>query len=258
MNLSKRTKYNVLLGTISVALIGTIFSPPIPQDAAYHQFADQREIWGIPNFWNVVSNAPFFFIGLTGIGVVQFWKMPGGIPEVRISYLTFFVGIVGVALGSGYYHLNPSNETLFWDRLPMTIAFMAFCSVIVGEYLSTELAPRLLWPLVCIGFFSVVYWAYTEGMGRGDLRPYAVVQFLPGILIPMVLIMFKSAFTNSKFIWAMLAAYVLAKFAEALDEPIFDVLGYLSGHSIKHLIASVGGITLCLALVYRKPVGLPD
>lgn len=257
MNLSKRTKFNVLLGTIIVVLIGAMFAPPIPQDAAYHQFADQREIWGIPNFWNVISNAPFFFLGLIGIGVVQHWKMPGGLPEIRIGYLTFFVGVVGVALGSSYYHLNPSNETLFWDRLPMTIAFMAFCSVVVGEYLSIELGPRLLWPLVCIGFLSVVYWAYTEGLGKGDLRPYAVVQFLPGLLIPMVLLMFKSAFANNNYIWAMLGSYVLAKVAEALDAEVFDLFGFLSGHSIKHFIASFGGILLCLALIYRKPVGRP-
>ena len=165
----------------------------------------------------------------------------------------FFVGMAGVALGSSYYHLNPSNETLFWDRLPMTIAFMAFCSVIVSENLSIELGSRLLWPLVCIGFLSVIYWTYTEGLGRGDLRPYALVQFLPALLIPMILLMFKSAFASNRYIWAMLGSYVLAKIAEALDGPIFDVLGYLSGHSIKHLIASAGGILFCLALVSRVP-----
>lgn len=253
MNLSKRTKLNILLGTISVVFIGVIFTPPIPQDVAYHQFSDQREILGIPNFWNVITNAPFIFIGLIGIGVVQFWKIPGGLPEIRVGYLMFFVGMAGVAFGSGYYHLNPSNETLFWDRLPMTIAFMAFCSVIVGENISVELGSRLLWPLVCIGFLSVIYWTYTESLGRGDLRPYALVQFLPALLIPMILLMFKSAFTSNRYIWAMLGSYVLAKIAEALDGPIFSVLGHLSGHSIKHLIASIGGILFCLALVSRIP-----
>ena len=28
--------------------------PPMTQDESYHQFADQRTILGIPNFWNVV------------------------------------------------------------------------------------------------------------------------------------------------------------------------------------------------------------
>jgi hypothetical protein len=255
MKLSQRAKYSILLGTIVVVLIGTIFVPPVPQDALYHRFADQRKMLGIPNFWNVITNIPFFFIGLIGIGLIQLRKMPGGLSEIRIGYLTFFIGMVGVAFGSSYYHLNPSNQTLFWDRLPMTIAFMAFCSVIVGEYLSIELGRRLLWPLVGIGFLSVIYWAYTQGLGRGDLRPYAIVQFLPGLLIPMVLLMFRSAFTSSNYIWGMLASYILAKVAEALDGQIFDVLGVISGHSIKHLIAAVGGILFCLALRDRQAVG---
>lgn len=257
MSISKRTRFRILVVTIGVALVGTFLTPSIPQDAAYHQFADQREIWSIPNFWNVATNAPFFLVGLIGIRVVQFGELHGGLPEIRFGYLTFFVGMMGVAVGSSYYHLNPSNETLFWDRLPMTIAFMAFFSVIVSEYLSIALGPRLLWPLVCVGILSVVYWSYTEGLGKGDLRPYALVQFLPGLLIPMVLLMFRSAFSSNRYIWAMLSTYVLAKAAEALDEPIFAILGYLSGHSLKHLIASVGGILFCLALRNRKPIDRP-
>jgi hypothetical protein len=255
MNVSKRTKFNILLGTIFIVLIGVMLAPSIPQDAAYHLFADQREIWGIANFWNVVTNAPFFIIGLIGVGVVQIGEIQGGLVEMRFGYLTFFVGLIGVAVGSSYYHLNPSNETLFWDRLPMTIAFMAFCSVIAGEHLSIELGQRLLWPLVLMGCLSVIYWNYTESLGRGDLRLYALVQFLPGLLIPMILLMFRSAFANSQYVWAMLGTYVLAKIAEALDKRIFDFLDYLSGHSVKHLIAAMGGILLCLALLNRKPAG---
>jgi hypothetical protein len=41
--------------------------PPIPQDQSYHQFADQRTIFGIPNFWNVVSNLPFLAVGAAGL-----------------------------------------------------------------------------------------------------------------------------------------------------------------------------------------------
>lgn len=253
MNFSDRAKFNILRGTIIVALIGTMLVPPIPQDLAYHQFADQREIWGIPNFWNVVTNAPFLFVGLIGAGVVQFVKPQGAFAELRTVYLTFFIGLAGVSLGSGYYHLNPSNATLVWDRLPMTVAFMAFCSVIAGERLSVPLGLRLLWPLVFLGILSVIYWSYTESLGRGDLRPYAVVQFLPGLLIPMVLLMFKSTFSDDGYFWAMLGCYVLAKFAEALDQPIFEWLGQFSGHSIKHLIASFGGVIFCYALIKRIP-----
>jgi hypothetical protein len=41
--------------------------PPLLQDQSYHQFADQRELFGIPNFWNVVSNLPFIAVGAVGL-----------------------------------------------------------------------------------------------------------------------------------------------------------------------------------------------
>ena len=47
-----------LLGLMGASLAGLPFLPPIPQDQAYHQFADHRTLLGIPNFWNVVSNVP--------------------------------------------------------------------------------------------------------------------------------------------------------------------------------------------------------
>lgn len=258
MQLLERTKLKVLLAIVVLALIGAALAPPVAQDLSYHQFADQREIWGINNFWNVVTNAPFLIVGLIGVGIVRFGKYPYVFRKLRQTYLTFFVGIGLVALGSGYYHLDPSNETLVWDRLPMTVGFMAFVSIIAGERLSVQLGARSLWPLIFLGILSVFYWDYTEGLGRGDLRPYAVVQFLPGVLIPIILLMFDSRFSDNRYYWAMLGCYVLAKVAEAMDQQIFGLLGQLSGHSVKHLLAAAGGVIFCLALLKRAPTDRHD
>jgi hypothetical protein len=192
------------------------------------------------------------------MGIILFEKYPHEFRKLRSAYLTFFVGMGLVALGSGYYHLDPSNETLVWDRLPMTVAFMAFCSIIAGERLSVQLGVSSLWPLVFLGFLSVFYWDYTEGLGRGDLRPYAVVQFLPGILIPMILLMFESRFSDNRYYWAMLGCYAFAKVTEAMDQQIFELLGQFSGHSLKHLLAALGGAIFCRALVKRVPSNRQD
>jgi len=158
-----------------------------------------------------------------------------------------------LALGSGTYHLAPSNKTLVWDRLPMTISFMAFFSIILGEYLSDGLGARLLWPLVLLGIFSVLFWSYTENLGRGDLRLYVLVQFLPVVLIPMILLMFRVASLDKRLIWAILATFFVSKLAEEFDEPIYRLMGGISGHSIKHLVASTAGILLILAWFHRYP-----
>ena len=34
-----------------------------------------------------------------------------------------FLGILLTGFGSAYYHLEPNDQTLFWDRLPMAISF---------------------------------------------------------------------------------------------------------------------------------------
>jgi hypothetical protein len=244
------------LATVSALVIAGMFLvPPIPQDLAYHEFADQRNIFGIPNFWNVVTNVPLVLTSLAGILILIRRTPHGALTELRPVYLWFFIGATLTGLCSAWYHLHPSNAALVWDRLPMTIAFMSFTVIIAGEYISVPAARRMLWPLIAVGILSVVYWAWTEAQGNGDLRPYAIVQFFPGLLIMLTLCLFRPFFAGNGYIWAMLLAYAVAKLAELLDEPIFDAIGVFSGHSLKHLVAAVGVLLLWLALRNRMPVG---
>ena len=251
----------MLLAITVTAIVGVFLLPRIPQDPAYHVFADQRTLFGIPNFWNVASNLPFVVAGLAGIWLIASRKAIGGLPELRVAYLIFFVGATLTGIGSGWYHLNPSNETLLWDRLPMTIAFISFLAVVIGEYLSTTVAQRWLWPLLVLGALSVIYWSWTETQGIGDLRPYVLVQFLPGLLVVLILCMCTSPFRNTGYIsangyiWGMLVVYSTAKIAELLDAPIYAALGGFSGHSIKHLLTATGVVILAAALLYRRRLG---
>jgi len=238
---------------ISIAgIIGMLMAEPIAQDSGYHQFADQRTILGVPNFWNVVSNLPFLIVGLMGLfgllrsGRIQF------IAELKPAYVLFFAGVALVNFGSGYYHLWPDNETLVWDRLPMTFAFMALFAVIIAEFASLKASRLALWPLVVFGVLSVFYWHFTEAAGRGDLRIYALVQFLPMLLIPLLLLLFRPRFTLISGYWVLLLAYVLAKVFEYYDEGLFQSLGFISGHSLKHIVAALGVFLLLRAYEIRE------
>ena len=104
------------------------------------------------------------------------------------AYRIFFIGLILIGLGSGYYHLDPSNASLVWDRMPITLSFMAFFAISLGESVSTDIDSKLLYPLILIGILSVVYWDFTKSIGEGDLRIYAIVQFLPIMLIPLLLL----------------------------------------------------------------------
>jgi len=229
-------------------LAGTL--PPIPQNPQYHQFADTATLLGIPNFWNVASNILFLIVGI--LGLLAHPLPPGRLPELQTPYTAFFVGIFLTGLGSGFYHWNPNNQTLVWDRLPMTLSFMAFLCIVIGEHISIRASRRLFWPLAILGVASVLYWQKTELDGHGDLRPYAVVQFLPMLLIPLILTWMPSRFSSVGYLWLAILAYGLAKLLEHFDHGLFRLLGFLGGHPLKHIAAASGAGLVYLALSRRR------
>lgn len=238
-----------------VSVLGLALHAPIPQDPSYHAFADQRRLLGVPNFWDVVSNLPFFLAGVAGLRALRRECLPGALPPLYSAYATFFVGAVLVAFGSGYYHWHPDNDSLVWDRLPMTIGFMAFVSLVIGEHGHPDRGRRCLPWLLVLGVASVLYWAVTESQGRGDLRPYAVIQFLPILLIPLTIVLYPSAFSGVRYLWGIVGAYAVAKVLESLDAPIYRACGFFSGHTLKHVAAAAGVYLLVPALRYRTLAG---
>jgi len=237
---------------IAIAVLAIAVIPPLPQDPVYHVFADSRPLWGIPHFWNVVTSLPFLAAGIAGLAVCLPRPAPGGLPDLQPVYLAFFSGVALVGFGSTWYHLDPSRITLVWDRLPMVVAFMAFLCLVVGERLSAAWARRLLAPLVLAGVASVLYWHMTELRGGGDLRPYLLVQYLPMLLIPAILLIHTPRLDGDVYLWLILLTYGLAKVAEFFDAELFALLGVLSGHSLKHLLASLAAVWLIVALVKRR------
>jgi hypothetical protein len=215
-------------------------------------FADQRAILAIPNFWNVVTNVPFMIVGIMGMVFVAFRGTTGGFPELRTVYFVFFLGVFATGFGSAYYHYHPTNETLLWDRIPMTITFMAFFSAVTGEHVSAPASRKLLWPLIALGIGSVLYWYATEKSGSGDLRFYALAQYLPVLLVPVILVFFKARLIPVAYLWAVAGSYLVAKIAETLDRPLYAAGHLLSGHSLKHLAAALGTYIFYIALRRRK------
>ena len=249
--LSLRAKTLIAIVVVAVIAVFTLTSP-VPQDPAYHHFIDQREMLGIANFWNVISNLPFLIVGVAGLVIVFRYVDKVCAREASAAYVALFSGIVLTAFGSAYYHLAPSNEALVWDRLPMTIGFAGLFCVIVAEFMSASVARRLLLPMLIIGFGSVEYWIWTESHGVGDLRPYALFQFLPMLLIPVILITHKPIVGEPRYFWWMLAFYGVAKLFEFFDAEVFALGGLISGHSMKHFAAAMTPTVFVYALSKRR------
>lgn len=237
-----------------LAFIGVLmFVDPIPQWPEYHDFADDREFFGIPNAHNVISNMGFLIIGTWGSLFVLGREGKASTKGLSVMYLVFFVGVFLTALGSSYYHYQPDNQTLVWDRLPMTVAFMGLFAVVVGELISPRAATRLLLPLLVTGISSVLWWAWTESVGAGDLRFYGLVQFLPFVLIAVMLVTYPAP---RYLFWLMVGLtllYGISKLFELFDHQIYRALGGLvGGHALKHLFGAAA--TACVLVMLHKRV----
>jgi hypothetical protein len=228
----------ILLATAALSLAALPFLPSVTQDQSYHQLADRREFFGIPNFWNVVSNIPFFFIGAAGL------RLRG-----PVSMRVIFLGIFLVGFGSAYYHWNPSDATLIWDRLPITLGFMAVLANIIEERVSEKAGSLLLWPLLALGVTSLLLWRAT-----GDLRLYAWVQFFPIITLLLLLWLFPAKYTGTADWLIAIALYAVAKFFEFFDAAIFSAGHIVSGHTLKHLFAAAACFVILRNFQKRRPV----
>jgi hypothetical protein len=248
---SRRHDRRVLLFAI-VALGGSVTAfllPPLRQPQLYHQFADGRTLAGIPHCLNVASNAGFLVVGILGL---RFLAAPGQFIELRerLPYVVFFAAVCGTAFGSGYYHWQPSDGTLVWDRLPMSVAFMALLAATMVERISVTAGMRLLWPLAAAGAATVWWWQWT-----GNLWPYMAAQYFSILLIGLLIVLFPPRYTRSGDMLAIMGWYILAKIAERLDGWIYGLGGWVSGHTIKHLIAAVAVYWVLRMLRKRAALG---
>ena len=236
-------KDSLLASLVIISLLCLLIIEPIPQDLAYHIFADTRTLLGVNNFFDVASNLPFFFSGLLGLfAIYKHWGITSS-----WSWLILFLSVLLVAFGSSYYHLNPQNETLTWDRLPMAIGFMALFVIVLTDYVNPQLEKWLLFPLCLLGIASVVYWHMTD-----DLRMYAWVQFVSLALLLIIIIIYKSKHLQTKYLAYAVFFYTLSKIFEYFDKQIYQLLDHvLSGHTIKHLFAAIATFFFYILLKRR-------
>jgi hypothetical protein len=240
----------LLVAVLSAAFV--LLAPRIPQDPAYHDFADRRAWLGVPNAGDVLGNLAFLPAGLAGLLVLR-RRAAAPEPVARAAWAVFFAGVLLTTFGSAYYHLAPDNPRLAWDRLCIALALPGMLCAVIAERVSPRLAARTLPPLLLFSVGSVAWWAHTEAAGDGDLRAYAVAQF--GLSLALVLLAVLSPRREAgraDLLWGVIGFYAAAKVCEALDRPIFALGGIVSGHTLKHLFAA--GAAAWAALCLRRRV----
>ena len=274
----------LLLALLMIMLVSMffLFVEPIAQPQTYHNFADKRLFlcachssseglflppnsnihdrragFIIPNFGDVLSNSVILIGGLSGTILLYFYDIGEEVDEVRLWQLEvclpiFFYSTIAISFGSTYYHWNPNNQTLVWDRLPMTVAFVSIFCYILEDYLDKGIGSSLLSPLIFIGVMSVLYWNWTD-----DLRLYALVQFLPLVVMAILLMFCQSRYGGAMQHSLALILYALAKMCEDRDYQIWQqTKKTISGHSLKHILAGMASITLATLLIGNEENGV--
>jgi len=244
------TRMWLVIGISALAVAAALLIPPMAQPLEYHDFADHREAFGIHNFLDVASNGAFLIVGVIGMVIALGPRARFQFKVERWPYVIFFTGVLLTAAGSAYYHLAPDNETLFWDRVPMTVAFMALVASQVVDRINVRVGLGLLIPMLILGAASVIYWRITERAGAGNVMPYGILQGY-SVVILLLMATLPSRYTRGKDLYWVFAWYALSKLFETFDPQILALGHVVSGHSLKHLAAAMAGVAICLMLVRR-------
>lgn len=241
--LALRRERIALVGFLLLVLLA-LLGPSITQPAHYHQFADQRA-WGpLPFAMDVLSNLAF---ALWAVLAAWYWA------RLDISHrhsargyasVLFLAGLWLTTLGSAWYHLAPDNAGLLVDRAAMTVAFAGLVALGFAERVSARSSVLAALAVLLGGGLALYHWTRT-----GELLPWAVVQG-GGMLVLLTLAALPPESNKPAVNWlAVIVIYALAKLCEAGDQFIFHWSdGWISGHTLKHLIASCAALPVVLAL----------
>ncbi len=224
------------LGALASALVAWTLMPSIPQEQGYHRFADQRSWLGIPRAADVLSNLAFVLVGLVGIARLASRRRLRFSVATEAGLWCLALGFLGTGAGSAWYHLNPNDATLAWDRLAMTLVFAGMLGTAIAQRIGPSAAQASLVVLVLLGIASIAHWRLA-----GDLSLYLTLQF-GGIAALLALLLATRRGDDPFPWWWIIAGYTLAKLFEAADHAIWEATrGALAGHALKHLAAAAAG-----------------
>ena len=246
---ARRARIASLAAVALAAGVIALLVPPVRQDLAYHDFADHRVVLGLPYGLNVLSNVGFLAAGAWALARVGRAALPGW---ERVAGIVFGVGLLLTGLGSAWYHAAPSNVSLVWDRLPLSALFPTVFAVVIGDRVSVAAGRALLAPLALGAVASVLWWQATD-----DLRAYGLAQFLPMLLIPLMLMLLPGRRPAAPLVWGIVL-YAIGKLTEVTDRAVFALGGLVSGHTLKHLLAAAAATMIACWLIPERTDALMD
>ena len=211
---------------------------PLPQDPAYHAFADTRTgPGGLSNAGDILTNLAILAAGLFGLALRNRMSLA---PEARTAADVLIAATILTAFGSAYYHWAPANATLVWDRLPIAVVLTSLLTLVLADRVHPLFAREALWPFTGLGVGSLALWWASEAMGQEDLLLYVVVRVGAGFAIAYLVIVRPPRHTGTIWLVAAILCEVTMAIFERFDHEVFRLTGGLaSGHNLKHVLAGI-------------------
>lgn len=249
----RRQVWLIIAGVVVLYGLLRLMLGPIPQDPSYHLLADTRVFLGVvPRAGDVLTNLAILAAGLFGLALRPRMTVA---PEERAAVNVLIAATLLTTLGSAYYHWAPANATLVWDRLPLAIILVSVLVLVMAGRLHPLFARHGIWPLTALAAAGVIVWGVSEAMGKGDLLLYLIVRVGAGIAIALLVILRRPRHTGTKWlVFALLCELVMGAL-ERSDHEIFRLTGgWVSGHSLKHVMVGIALGFVFWWLRVRRPL----
>jgi len=246
-----RQVWLAIAGVLALYGLAWLVVGPLPQDPAYHLFADLRTCLGvIPRAGDVLTNLTILAAAVFGLAVRPRMHVT---PEERPAADLLIAGAFLTAAGSAYYHWSPSNATLLWDRLPMMLVLPPVLALVLADRVDPAYARRALLPLTAVAFASLLWWTASEAIGREDVRLYFMIRVLLAVATLLLVVFRRGRYSGSGWLYAALAGEGAMVAFERFDRPVYAATGGLaSGHNLKHVVAGVALVCIFTWLCRRR------
>ena len=230
-------------------MMGLLAWGPIPLSAQAHLYADERYLLGMPGGANAWVNLVMFAAGGWGWRATRASRWPA---QLRTPWQLFHLCAMLSALSAGLHHAHTGDALFVLTHVFTAAGFMMLTLGMLAERMHSRFGSLVTCVLVLFGvaMTGLVMLFGPSGQNGLDMRPLLLLEVIPVLVIPAGALSLPGRVTQALDWIVVLTLYALAKLLESSDVLVLEMTGWISGHTLMHLMlaTAVGTIAYCAAL----------
>jgi hypothetical protein len=240
-----------VVALVAAAALAAVLAPAITRTPAFHRYADQRAWLGIPHAGDVLSNLPFILVGAIGLGLAIPIARTRRTPHTPLA-IALFLAVTAVGLGSGVYHVDPTDARLAFDWAPIVLTLSFLAALVVSDRIDARAGTIAAVALPVVAIATVAVWYSGGGTGSatsapGDMRWYVITQATLVAIVALAALLPPTprspAALHRGWILLGVAGFLAARGFASIDHALLDAVG-VSGHSAKHVLLGLAAACL--------------